>query len=202
LVHSCSVPNRESWPRRSRRAIWCSVVWLPHLNLDRLEVDCDAEVWSRSMRKTYGPDYPRTLSALMTWSDRDPEAPAVTDGAGTVPRRAFQERVLRVAAGLRGGGVGPGARVALWLPNGSDYLAAIFACARLGALVVHINTRFRTAEVGSLLRRSSAVALVTDWQFPPVDFPAIVAALPAEDRAALRCVFRMSAGATELAGLP
>ena len=141
------------------------------------------------MRTTYGPDYPRTLGALLAWSGTDPAAPAVTDAAGTLNRRAFQDRVLRVAAGLRAGGVGPGARVALWLPNSTAYLAAIFACARLGALAIHINTRFRVAEVGNILRRSRAVALVTEWGFPPVDFPAIFAALPPEDRAALRCVF-------------
>src|SRR5262249_20821851 len=140
------------------------------------------------MRKTYGPEYPRTLGALMAWSELDPSGPAVTDSAGTLDRRAFQNRVLCVAAGLRRAGVDPGARVALWLPNGAGYLAAIFACARLGALAIHINTRFRTAEVGNLLRRARPVAMLTEWGFPPVDFPAIFAALPAQDRAALRCV--------------
>jgi fatty-acyl-CoA synthase len=156
------------------------------------------------MRKTYGPGYPRTLGALMAWSGLDPEAPAVTDAAGTLDRRAFQNRVLRLAAGLRRGGVGSGSRVALWLPNGSGYLAAIFACARLGALAIHINTRFRMAEVGNLLRRSRAVALVTEWGFPPVDFPAIFAALPMEDRAGLGCVLglQLPPGMTQLAGLP
>src|SRR6516225_1228045 len=154
------------------------------------------------MRKTYGPEYPRTLGALMAWSELDPSGAAVTDSAGTLDRRAFQNRVLCVAAALRKAGIGPGARVALWLPNGAGYLAVIFACARLGALAIHINTRFRTAEVGSLLRGSRAVALVTDWRFPPVDFPAIAAALPAEDRAALRCLLGVSPGASELAGLP
>ena len=101
------------------------------------------------MRKTYGHEYPRTLGALMAWSELDPSGPAVTDLAGTLDRRAFQNRVLCVAAGLRRAGVGPGARVALWLPNGAGYLAAIFACARLGALAIHINTRFRMAEVAA-----------------------------------------------------
>lgn len=55
------------------------------------------------MRKTYGPGYPRTLGALMAWSGLDPEAPAVTDAAGTLDRRAFENRVLRFAAGLRRG---------------------------------------------------------------------------------------------------
>jgi fatty-acyl-CoA synthase len=112
--------------------------------------------------------------------------------------------VLRAAAGLRAAGVGAGARVALWLPNSTGYLAAIFACGRLGALAIHLNTRFRAAEVGNLLRRSRAVALVTEWGFAPVDFPAILATLPAQDRAALRCVIGLGppAGITEVAGLP
>jgi fatty-acyl-CoA synthase len=156
------------------------------------------------MRTTYGPEYPRTLGALMTWSRLDPAESAVTDGAGTLNRRAFHDRVLCFAAGLRKAGVGPGARVALWLPNRADYLAAIFACARLGALAVHVNTRFRTAEVGNLLRRSRAVALVTEWGFPAVDFPSIFAALPAEDRATVRCVLspQLRPAVNELAGLP
>jgi fatty-acyl-CoA synthase len=156
------------------------------------------------MRKTYGPDYPRTLTALTAWSGRDPAASVVTDAGVTLDRRAFQERVLRTAAGLRRAGIGPGARVALWLPNGIGYLASMFACARLGALAIHINTRFRAAEIGNLLRRSEAVALVTQWGFPPVDFPAIFAALPAEDRADVRCVLGLDipSGVTEVAGLP
>ena len=69
------------------------------------------------MRKTYGAGYPDTLSALLTWSDRNVSAPPVTDAAVTLTRGAFQNRVLRVAGGLRNAGVGAGARVALWLPN-------------------------------------------------------------------------------------
>jgi fatty-acyl-CoA synthase len=156
------------------------------------------------MRKSYGPDYPPTLPALLSWSPRQGAAPAVTDAAGTLDWDGFHNRVLSAAAGLRKAGIGDRARVALWLPNSVDYLAAMLACARLGALAIHINTRFRAAEVGNLLRRSRAVALVTEWGFAPVDFPAIFAALPAEDRAALRCVLapRRALAVTALAGLP
>jgi fatty-acyl-CoA synthase len=156
------------------------------------------------MRKTYGPDYPRTLTTLLAWSGRDAAAPVITEAGVTLDRRAFQERALRMAAGLRRAGIGPGARVGLWLPNGIGYLAAMFACAHLGALAVHINTRFRAAEVGNLLRRSRAAALVTQWGFAPVDFPAIFAALPPQDRADVRCVLGLpiSPGVNELAGVP
>lgn len=156
------------------------------------------------MRKTYGPEYPGTLSALLEWSREDPARQAVTDAGGTMNQREFRDRVLRVAGALLRAGVGPGARVALWLPNGPDYLSTIFACARVGALAIHINTRFRSAEVGNLLRRSRAAALVTQWGFAPVDFPAIFAALPLEDRAAVRCVLGLppALSVTHLAGLP
>src|SRR5262249_49162303 len=58
--------------------------------------------------------------------------------------------------------------------------------------------------IGNLLRRSRPVAMLTEWGFPPVDFPAIFAALPAQDRAALRCVLglKVSPSVTQLAGLP
>lgn len=156
------------------------------------------------MRKTYGAEYPDTLPTLLAWSHKSASVPAVTDATTTLTRHAFQDRVLGVAGGLRKAGIGTGDRVALWLPNGVDYLAAIFACARLGALAVHINTRFRAAEVGSLLRRTGAVALVTQWGFAPVDFPAIFSALSAEDRYAVRCVLAPQTpfNASKLAGLP
>jgi fatty-acyl-CoA synthase len=156
------------------------------------------------MGKTYGVGYPQTLSELLAWSGRDSSAAAVTDAAGTVNGRAFEDRVLCAAGALRKAGVSSGSRVALWLPNSIAYLAAIFACARLGALAIHVNTRFRTAEIGNLLRRSRAVALVTEWGFQPVDFPTIFAGLPADDRAAVRSVLghALPAGVDEIAGLP
>ena len=48
------------------------------------------------MRKTYGAGYPDTLPALLTWSERNASAPAVTDAAATLTWRALQDRVLRV----------------------------------------------------------------------------------------------------------
>ena len=90
----------------------------------------------------------------------------------------------------------------LWLPNSADYLAVIFACARLGAVCVHINTRFGASEVGDLLRQAKPVVLVTQWGFVPVDFPAILARLPADSRASLRAVLGRHAPAGSVAGLP
>jgi fatty-acyl-CoA synthase len=147
----------------------------------------------------------QTLSALLAeGAARRPAAPAVTDGTGTLDWPGFTARVAGIAAQLHEAGIRSGHRVALWLPNSADYLALIFACARLGAVTIHVNTRFRSAEVGSLLRRSEARLLVTEWDFPPVDFPKILAEIPAEDRASLRLVIvrHLPADATIVAGIP
>ncbi len=68
---------------------------------------------------------------------------------------------------------------------------------------MHVNTRFRAMEVGSLLRRARAGVLVTRWGFEPVDFPGLLASLPPEDRAGLRLVLGARLAApTAVAGVP
>jgi len=143
-------------------------------------------------------------SILSLGAARDLHAPAVTDDAGTLDWAAFTARVAGAAAQLRRAGAGPGAPVALWMPNSADYLATIFAVARLGALAIHVNTRYRAAEVGMLLQRSRAAVLVTEWGFAPVDFPSVLTSVPAEDRASLRQVIgrHLPGGATSIAGVP
>ena len=62
----------------------------------------------------------------------------------------LQSESRRLACGLRALGIGPGDRVALWLPNIPQWLALFFACARIGAIAVSVNTRFRANEVQDL----------------------------------------------------
>ena len=83
----------------------------------------------------------------------------------------------RLAAGLRAIGVGPGDRVALWLPNIPAWLSLFFACARLGAIAVSLNTRFRTHEVQDILSRSGCKLLVLWPGFKAIDFRGILEAL-------------------------
>jgi fatty-acyl-CoA synthase len=130
-----------------------------------------------------------SLSALLDdGALRNPVMPAFTENGETLDWTAFATLANRHAAALRAVGVRPGDSVALWLPNSADALALVFACARLGALAVNVNTRFRSAEVGDLLARARARVLVTEWGFEPVDFPGILAALPADRRPDLAVV--------------
>lgn len=83
----------------------------------------------------------------------------------------------RVASGLRRLGIGAGDRVALWLPNIPAWLECFFACARIGAIAVSVNTRFRSHEVEDIVGRAGCRALILWPGFKGIDFRGILAAV-------------------------
>ena len=66
----------------------------------------------------------------------------------------LSDRSRRIAAELQRRGVRHGDTVAVWLLNEPDWLAVFFACARIGAIVVAVNTRFRTTELADMIERT------------------------------------------------
>lgn len=102
--------------------------------------------------------------------------------AGMGPRLStaqFAALVQHSAAWLAGQGVGAGDRVALWLVNRIEWLALALGAARVGAAVLSVNTRYRSAEVADLLQRARPRLLVLQPRFRGVDFLALLAELPA-----------------------
>jgi len=87
----------------------------------------------------------------------------------------LHERALRTAQGLAELGVGPGDRLALWLPNVPAYPIVYFACALLGAIAVAVNTRYRAVEVADIVSRSGVKVLVCAPAFRRIDFLSILA---------------------------
>jgi fatty-acyl-CoA synthase len=116
---------------------------------------------------------PSSFGALL---DRAPPGtPAVVAGARTITYGMLAEKSRRVAGALASLGIGPGDRVALWLPNVPEWLVLCFALARLGAIGVAVNTRFRSAEFGDIVSRTGCRALALDPFFGRVDFSEILA---------------------------
>lgn len=105
---------------------------------------------------------------------RCPEATAMFYAGARYTFRQLQARSLALACGLRARGVTRGDRVALWLPNVPLWIELMFACARLGAVVVAINTRFKALELGDILGRSGARTLVYWPGFRGIDFTGIL----------------------------
>ena len=147
---------------------------------------------------------PRLVAALAA---RAPGAPALRYGGRTIAFAALEDESRRVAQGLADLGVRAGDRVALWLPNTPAWLACFFGCARLGAIALAVNTRFRGAEMEDILGRSEARVLVYWPAFRGIDFSAIVQELDAAALRSLRAIvaYREPADPTppaEVAGVP
>ena len=67
-------------------------------------------------------------------------------------------------------GVQHGDHVALWLNNCDDWIFQSFALNKIGAVLVPINTRFRSYDLDYVLRQSDATVLVTHDQCGPIDY--------------------------------
>ncbi|MBV9774086.1 MAG: AMP-binding protein, partial [Gemmatimonadetes bacterium] len=61
-------------------------------------------------------------------------------------------------------------RVALTLPNWPEFIIAMFAAAKLGAVIVPLNPRYTTPELQYMLRHSETVAVVTAENFDGIDY--------------------------------
>ena len=82
---------------------------------------------------------------------RHPDCVAVVYGARQLTYAALNERACRLANGLAALGVGHGDRVGALLHNCNQFLEALFATAKLGAVFVPVNFRLVAREVGTLL---------------------------------------------------
>jgi fatty-acyl-CoA synthase len=86
----------------------------------------------------------------------------------------FRDETQRVARGLIAAGVGPGEHVCLWLGNRPEYLFILFAIARIGAVLVPINTRFRTRDTAYIVTQSDATTLICADRSGQIDYLAMV----------------------------
>lgn len=124
---------------------------------------------------------PLTHPAADLWAliagiaDEMPQAPALIHSDRVLSFAELVDSAARAAQGLADLGVGPGDRVALWLPNTPAYPILLFACARLGAIAVAVNTRYRAVEVTDIVSRSGAKVLACAPGFRSIDFLAILA---------------------------
>ncbi|MDA0733604.1 MAG: AMP-binding protein [Chloroflexi bacterium] len=82
----------------------------------------------------------------------------------------LQGDVNRTARALIHLGVQPGDKVSLWMTNRPEWLHVLFAVAKIGAVLVPINTRFRTADTEYVLGQSDSTTLITLDESGPVNY--------------------------------
>ena len=73
--------------------------------------------------------------------------------------RAFNDRVNRLAKGFLAIGIRKGDHVGLWATNVPDWLTVFFATAKIGAVLVTVNTAYRLHELEYLIEQSDITTL-------------------------------------------
>src|SRR5262245_30650024 len=75
-----------------------------------------------------------------------------------------------IARGLMACGVEHGERAALWATNVPEWVVLQFALAKIGAILVTVNTSLRSPEVDYLLRQSESATVIAVRGFRDVDY--------------------------------
>src|ERR1044071_7232885 len=83
-------------------------------------------------------------------------------------------RVDATAKGLLRLGIAPGDKVALWMVNRPEWIDAMFAIMKIGAVLVPVNTRFRTDDMAYVLGQSDAAAVILAERSGPIDYLAML----------------------------
>ncbi|MCL2879596.1 MAG: AMP-binding protein, partial [Treponema sp.] len=78
----------------------------------------------------------------------------------------FDARVDELARGFLAMGLKKGDNVGIWATNVPDWNTVLFACARLGLVLVTVNTSYKTHELGYVLKQSDMACLcvIDGWR--------------------------------------
>jgi len=102
------------------------------------------------------------------WPER--EAVVYADRNYRLTWQQFSEEVDRIARGLMAMGVEKGEKVAIWATNVPSWVALQFATAKIGAVLVTVNTNYRTTEITYLLDQSETENLFLIGGFRDIDY--------------------------------
>lgn len=76
---------------------------------------------------------------------------------------AFNERVDELAKGFLSVGVKKGSHIGIWAQNVPDWLTILYACAKIGAVAVTVNTNYKEHELAFVIENSDMHTLcITD----------------------------------------
>lgn len=102
----------------------------------------------------------------------------------------FNERADRFAKGLIHIGVGHGDKVGVWAKNIPDWLTLMFACSKIGAVLVTVNTNYKATEVEYVMRNADIHTMCLMNGYRDSDYVAIVNEIVPELKSAQRGFLR------------
>ncbi|MGH2662320.1 MAG: acyl-CoA synthetase [Actinomycetota bacterium] len=93
-------------------------------------------------------------------ADAVPDREALVCGDRRLTYAALEERANRLAHHLLDAGIGPGDHVGLYMHNGTEYVEAMLACAKIRATSINVNYRYVEDELRYLFDNADLVAVV------------------------------------------
>jgi fatty-acyl-CoA synthase len=96
------------------------------------------------------------------------DRPAIVHGARRCDWKTLRDRSARLAAALKGLGVGRGSTVSVMLPNTPEMVEAHYAVPALNAVLNTLNTRLDAALLAWQMNHCEAQVLITDREFSGV----------------------------------
>ncbi|MEX0604540.1 MAG: AMP-binding protein [Marinobacter sp.] len=122
-----------------------------------------------------------TLAAMVARHlEQAPDSCALIVGDRRISYEELDQMGCAAASWLLKQGIGHGDRVAVWLVNRPEWLALMLGLSRLGAVLVAVNTRYRTTELQHILAASGARMLIMQPHFRKIDFQALLEDLKPE----------------------
>lgn len=109
-------------------------------------------------------------SALTHRATSDPERVFILHDSRRLTFGEVDSQADALAAGLHNLGVEAGDRIALLLPPCPEFVVAMLAAAKLGAVIVPMDPRLTPAELQYMLRHSESVAAVTIETYGEIEF--------------------------------
>jgi fatty-acyl-CoA synthase len=106
----------------------------------------------------------------MVKKDPDQEFMVYPDRDLSFTYKEFDERVNQMAKGLLEIGIKKGDHVGIWAKNVPDWLTYMFATAKIGVVLVTVNTAYKSHELAYVLEQSDMKALAIIDGFQDVDY--------------------------------
>lgn len=120
-------------------------------------------------------DWPKTIPhAAKAAAERWPDAPALIAQDRTWSFAELWDDARAAASAFIATGITHGDRVGIWAPNTREWILATLGAQIAGAVIIPLNTRFKSAEAGDILNRSHARLLFVPECFLDTDYRALL----------------------------
>ncbi|MGD6874741.1 AMP-binding protein [Sutcliffiella horikoshii] len=125
------------------------------------------EVWTMAelVHKTIGDLFDETVARYP-----DKEAVVYVETGLRYSYKEFQQICNQVAKGLMNLGIKKGDHIAVWATNKPEWLITQYASAKIGAVLVTVNTSYQSKELEYLLRQSESTTLLLMDNFKGVSY--------------------------------